>query len=220
MTQKDRGTRDAGSRKRSASGTNRRRTRKARSIRRLTIFALVGALVLAGLVVVILSSSRPVKDEMIYPMQYEALIRTASAENGLDPALTAAVILAESSYRPEAVSEVNAQGLMQLLPSTAEWVAGKFDETYTEGILFDPNTNLRYGCWYLGYLVRRFDGDLNCAIAAYHAGQGTVDGWLKDPECSPDGKTLQHIPSSATETYVKRVLKYYEEYQKLYPSKG
>ena len=58
----------------------------------------------------------------------------------------AAVILAESSYNPQAVSSVNAQGLMQIMPETGEWIAGKFDETYVEGCLFDPETNIRYGC--------------------------------------------------------------------------
>ena len=94
------------------------------------------------------------------------------------------MILAESSYQPEAVSSANAQGLMQLLPSTAEWIAGKFDETYVEGCLFDPETNVKYGCWYLGFLMRRYNGDMTCASAAYHAGQGTVDRWLADPAYS------------------------------------
>ena len=83
-------------------------------------------------------------------------------------------------------------------------------------LLFEPDTNIKYGCWYLGYLIHRFNGNLTCAIAAYHAGQGTVDGWLANPEYSPNGTTLQTIPSSATDTYVKRVLKYYEKYKELY----
>ena len=95
-------------------------------------------------------------------------------------------------------------------------MAGKCDEVYQEGSLFEPNTNIQYGCWYLGYLIRRFRGNLTCAIAAYHAGQGTVDGWLANPEYTADGETLQTIPSDATDTYVKRVLKYYEKYKELY----
>ena len=105
---------------------------------------------------------------------------------------------------------------MQLLPDTADWIAGKFDESYVEGCLFDPDTNIKYGCWYLGFLIRRYEGNLACAVAAYHAGQGTVDGWLSNPEYSPDGAVLQAIPSQATDTYVKRVLRYYEKYQELY----
>lgn len=203
---------------RASKGGDKKSGRRARRMRRLVAAAVIGTLALAliGLGLKLLFAQRPETTVQVYPMKYEAEIRANAAENKLDPALPAAVILAESSYQPDAVSSVNAQGLMQLLPSTAEWVAGKFDETYQEGSLFDPNTNIQYGCWYLGYLVRRFDGNLTCAIAAYHAGQGTVDGWLKNPEYSPDGAILNKIPSDATDTYVKRVLKYYEKYKELY----
>lgn len=179
---------------------------------------VLGMLVLAliGMGLWLLFTQKPETTVQVYPMEFEAEIRANAGENGLDPALPAAVILAESSYMPEAVSEANAQGLMQLLPSTAQWVAEKCDEAYREGSLFEPDTNIQYGCWYLGYLIRRFSGNLTCAVAAYHAGQGTVDGWLANPEYSPDGATLQTIPSSATDTYVKRVLKYYEKYKELY----
>lgn len=196
----------------------RLRVRRARLIRRILTASMiiVLALGLVGLGVWLLLGPRPQTTVGVYPMEYEALIRQNAEANGLDPAWPAAVILAESSYQPEAVSSANAQGLMQLLPDTAEWIAGKYDEPYIEGCLFVPETNVKYGCWYLGYLVRRFDGNLTCATAAYHAGQGTVDGWLKNPEYSDDGLTLSKIPSEATDTYVKRVLKYYEKYMELY----
>ena len=202
----------------SATGLAGRRRSRARRNRRITavVTAIVLVMALAGMGLWLVFTQRPETTVQLYPMAYEAELRANAAANGLDPALPAAVILAESSYMPEAVSEANAQGLMQLLPSTAEWVAGKFDETYREGSLFEPDTNIKYGCWYLGYLIHRFDGNLTCAIAAYHAGQGTVDGWLANPEYSPNGVTLQTIPSSATDTYVKRVLKYYEKYKELY----
>ena len=149
-------------------------------------------------------------------MEYTELIRSRAAAEGLEPAYVAAVILAESSYNPQAVSSVNAQGLMQIMPETGEWIAGKFDETYVEGCLFDPETNIRYGCWYLGYLLRRYDGDKTCSTAAYHSGQGTVDGWLKNPEYSSDGRTLNIIGGPRANTYVGRVLEYYEKYTQLY----
>ena len=202
----------------SARGLSGRRRSRARRKRRIAtvVTAIVLALALTGMGLWLVFMRRPETTVQLYPMTYETELRANAAANGLDPALPAAVILAESSYMPEAVSEANAQGLMQLLPSTAEWVAGKFDEAYLEGCLFEPDTNIKYGCWYLGYLIRRFDGNLTCAIAAYHAGQGTVDGWLANPEYSPNGATLQTIPSGATDTYVKRVLKYYEKYKELY----
>ena len=123
--------------------------------------------------------SRPQTTVTTYPVEHENLIRKYAKENGIEPAYVAAVIMAESSYRTDAVSSVNAQGLMQLLPSTGEWVAKKLNESYASGSLFDPETNLRYGCWYLGWLMERYDGSMKCASSAYHQGQGTVDKWLK-----------------------------------------
>ena len=127
----------------------RRRVRFNRHIPAVITVVVLG-LALAGFGLWMLFSSTPEITVQTYPMEYEALIRAYAAENGLDPAYPAAVIMAESSYQPEAVSSANAQGLMQLLPDTAAWIAGKFGEEYAEGMLFDPETNIRYGCWYLG----------------------------------------------------------------------
>lgn len=196
----------------------RLRARRARLAKRIAgaTMLIVAALALLGLGLWLLLNQKPEATLMVYPVEYEAEIRRYASENAIDPAWPAAVILAESSYQPDAVSSANAQGLMQLLPDTAAWVAEKHGEAYAEGCLFVPETNIKYGCWYLGYLLRRFDGNLVCATAAYHAGQGKVDTWLADPECSDDGATLKAIPSQATDTYVKRVLEYYEKYTQLY----
>lgn len=197
---------------------NKRKRRQARRGARFVRAAVVLVLVLGMIGLVLLFSTDRTMQEttQIYPMEYTSLIRRHAGEFGLEPAYVAAVILAESSYNPQAVSSVNAQGLMQIMPETGEWIAGKFDETYVEGCLFDPETNIRYGCWYLGYLLRRYDGDKTCSTAAYHSGQGTVDGWLKDPEYSTDGRTLNIIGGPRANTYVGRVLEYYEKYTQLY----
>ena len=202
----------------SVAESNGRRKTRARRKRRCAavVTAIVLMLALTGMGLWLVFLQRPETTVQVYPMTYEAEIREGAASNGLDPALPAAVILAESSYDPHAVSSVNAQGLMQLLPSTAEWIAGKLGETYAEGSLFDPETNIRYGCWYLGFLMQRYGGDMRLASSAYHAGQGTVDKWLQNPEYAPDGAHLAVIPYDTTDTYVQRVLKYYEKYTELY----
>ena len=199
---------------------NKRRRRSQRARRKARLYKAIGiavlVLALVGLGTAVLMDRLAERTGMVYPMEYTDLIRSRAAAEGLEPAYVAAVILAESSYNPQAVSSVNAQGLMQIMPETGEWIAGKFDETYVEGCLFDPETNIRYGCWYLGYLLRRYDGDKRCSTAAYHSGQGTVDGWLKDPEYSTDGRTLNIIGGPRANTYVGRVLEYYEKYTQLY----
>jgi len=195
-----------------------KRKRKKRRQRQIALIAAIAVLSLAivGAVIWIAFDRAPQTVIRHYPMEYESTIRLCARLNDIPPAYVASVILAESSYDPQAVSSVNAQGLMQLLPSTAEWIAGKLGETYTEGCLFDPETNLRYGCWYLGFLMARYNGDMRLSSSAYHAGQGTVDKWLENPEYSPDGASLAVIPYDTTNTYVQRVLKYYEKYAELY----
>lgn len=167
-----------------------------------------------------------------HPLLYADLIIRYADEFSLDPALVSAIILSESSFNPNAQSAVSAHGLMQLMPETAGWIAGKLDEDSNENhileaielngnrctidLLFDPETNIRYGTWYLGYLSRRFDGDATKIVCAYHAGQGNVDSWLSKPEYSHDGVTLDVIPMENTATYAARVLKARDVYQKYY----
>lgn len=200
---------------------HRRRKRKSRKARQRGRFIRAAVLIvvvlgLIGLGMMLFTDEVVEETAPVYPMKYTDWIRSYAAQFELPPAYAASIILAESSYNPQAVSSVNAQGLMQIMPDTGAWLAGKFDENYWEGCLFDPETNIRYGCWYLGYLLRRFDGDLVCSTAAYHSGQGKVDKWLDNPTYSPDGKTLSVIPGENAERYVHRVLEYYEKYEELY----
>lgn len=201
-----------------AKRKRRRRSRRQRMIAKM-LRAIVIAVLLMGIAAIgiwLVLDKQPEKTVETYPVEYEDIIRACARENDIPPAYAAAVILAESSYRPTVVSSANARGLMQLLPSTGEWIAGKYDEDFVEEDLFDPETNIRYGCWYLGFLMDRYDGDMRCASSAYHAGQGNVDKWLKKPEYSTDGKHLDKIPYESTENYVNRILKYYEKYEEIY----
>ena len=110
---------------------------------------------------------------------------------------------------------------MQLMPDTAEWIAGKLDDdSYNFDRMWDAETNIRYGCWYLGYLSRLFHGDATLVSAAYHAGQTTVTQWLCDPKKSSDGITLNlnGLAEGPTKQYIGRVTQTYGIYQSLlYP---
>ncbi|MBQ4265329.1 MAG: lytic transglycosylase domain-containing protein [Clostridia bacterium] len=154
-----------------------------------------------------------------HPLEYAGLITQYALAQDLDPALVSAVILCESSFNPQAESRLGARGLMQLMEDTAGWVAHKLDEddaSYSFDRLYDAETNIRFGTWYLGYLSRRFDGDATKIVCAYHAGQGNVDAWLKNPEYSRDGVTLDVIPTQDTATYASRVLRARDVYRKYY----
>ena len=154
-----------------------------------------------------------------HPLEFASLIVQYALAQDLDPALVSAVILCESSFNPQAESRLGARGLMQLMEDTAGWVAHKLDEddaSYSFDRLYDPETNIRFGTWYLGYLSRRFDGDATKIVCAYHAGQGNVDAWLKNPAYSSDGVTLDVIPTQDTAAYASRVLRARDVYRKYY----
>jgi len=154
-----------------------------------------------------------------YPLEYADSIRSIAGEYYLAPSLVAAVIMNESSFRPGVKSSVGACGLMQVMPDTAEWIAHKLqiDDFHIEQ-LDDPETNIRFGCWYLNYLSSLFSGDPLCVVCAYHAGQGEISSWLSNPLYSSDGITLnqESLPDGPTKEYAGRVIRDYGIYQAKY----
>ncbi len=153
-----------------------------------------------------------------YPVAYTELIKQYADQYQLDPYLVQSIIRCESSNKPDAVSKVGAVGLMQIMPDTGEWIGHKIDPelAYSLDMLADPATNIEYGCWYLKFLSDRFDGDVMEIIAAYNAGHGSVEGWLKDARFSQNGK-LTTIPFEDTAKYYDNVMKAYKNYTTLYP---
>lgn len=152
-----------------------------------------------------------------YPLEYEEYIVAYAQENDIDPYMVAAVIHTESGFDANAVSRSGAMGLMQIMPETGEWIAGKFDmQDFSSDKLFEPETNIKFGCWYLNFLEDTFDGDKTLVWAGYNAGQGRVKEWLADASLSGDGKTLDSIPYEETDKYVKKVEKAYQKYKEFY----
>lgn len=142
----------------------------------------------------------------LYPMNHADLISRSASQNQLDPALVAAVIYEESSFEPAISSDAGAVGLMQLMPSTATWIAAK-----TGGVDFqvsdlrDPSVNIAYGCWYLRYLIDRY-GSSELALAAYNGGTENLDRWLA--EASAEGREFSSavdIPWAETREFVTSV---------------
>ena len=154
----------------------------------------------------------------IYPQKYTEQVEKYASEFGVDEALVYAVIRTESGFREDVESHAGAIGLMQLMPSTFDWLQESLEGeiTYSSDSLTDPDINIRYGTYYLSILLNQYDNDVNTAVAAYNAGTTTVDGWLQDSSCSTDGKTLTKIPYEETDNYVERVESTYDIYKKLY----
>lgn len=148
------------------------------------------------------------------PLRDAAVIRTQAAAKGLDPALVAAVIYAESKFEPR-TSAAGALGLMQILPETALYIAHlSGGSRFTTGDLATPSINVAYGSYYLRYLLHHYRGEELPAIAAYNAGLANVDRWIAHAGGS---LTVDEIPFPETQAYVQRVLEAQREYRSTYP---
>jgi len=144
-----------------------------------------------------------------YPLRYTTILRAHARNYDLDPALLAAVIYQESRFRPDARSRSGAIGLMQLLPDTARGIAIRTGGTrFQTSDLYNPELNVRYGCWYLRHLLDRYE-DEEVALAAYNAGQANVDRWRRE------GVGIQF---AETRHYVKRVGELKQIYRRSYPA--
>lgn len=145
---------------------------------------------------------------------YRRPYRSAVEKSGMPPELVYAIIKAESGFREDAVSSAGAVGLMQLRPSTAQFVCERAGIEFDAERLKEGEYNIDLGCRYLSYLFERFA--LEAALAAYNAGEGTVREWLADSQYSSDGVTLARIPYSETAAYLKKVLHFKKMYKILY----
>jgi soluble lytic murein transglycosylase len=151
-----------------------------------------------------------------FPMKYSTYIYKYSKTYNLDPYLVAAVIKTESDYNSNAKSSKDAYGLMQITAPTAEEIAKVAGITnFQKEKLFQPEYNIMIGCCYLEDLYIEFK-NFDLVIAAYNGGRGNVKNWLSDSKYSKDGKTLNYIPYSETEQYLKKVKVYHNIYKWLY----
>lgn len=151
----------------------------------------------------------------LYPLRYEDYVEVYSMKNNLSPTFVYAVIKCESNFDKGAVSNVGATGLMQIMPDTFDWINLRLGENTPYSMATEPETNIKYGCFLYGYLTEKY-GRVQEALAAYHAGIGNVDKWLKDERYSSDGETLHTIPYPTTSKYVKKVMHTENIYEKLY----
>ena len=148
--------------------------------------------------------------ELTLPLQHDDIIREQAADKNLDPAMIAAVIYAESRFRDQE-SHAGARGLMQITPQTAhviERLSG--GSTFVTADLSDPEINIRYGSYFLRYLLDRYDGNEVAALAAYNAGTGNVDKW------GGADIGIADIGFPETRGYVQEVLDKRDEYRDKY----
>jgi peptidoglycan lytic transglycosylase len=191
--------------------------RRASERRRRALLALA----FAAAVLLVALALRPLFNtavrELSLPLSHASAIRRQAADKGLDPALVAGVIYAESKFN-ESTSSAGAIGLMQLLPATAHFIAQRTGGTrFTTADLATPDVNIAYGSWYLRYLLDRYGGSEVLALAAYNGGETNVSRWLATARARGRAFGLEQIPFAETRAYVARVLKAQRDYAATYP---
>ena len=142
----------------------------------------------------------------IFPIKYKSLIVEYSKQFNLQPELVSSLIYAESGFDKDAVSNMGAVGLMQILPSTAEEIAHKLGVKDYD--LTSPEDNIRFGCYYLRYLLDIYKGDIVYSLCAYNAGLNNVSYWIFDD--------IDEIPVEQTRNYVKKIIKCQKIYNVYY----
>jgi soluble lytic murein transglycosylase len=181
-----------------------------------TLAWVVGAVLAALCVALILSEvDHAVRDRGL-PLSETSVIRQQAAEKHLDPALIAAVIFAETKFDPRP-SAAGAEGLMQILPDTAYFIAHlSGGSRFTAADLATPQINVAYGSYYLRYLLNHYNGNEMLAVAAYNAGLANVDSWLAQASAAGRPLTVAAIPFPETRAYVQRVLEAQRDYRATY----
>jgi soluble lytic murein transglycosylase len=176
-----------------------------------------GVVVLAAVVALLtLPLARKAINELSLPLTNADIIRQQAAQKHLDPALIAAVIYAETKFDPRS-SPVGAQGLMQLMPQTAEFLARRSGGiNFRVSDLSTPQVNIAYGSYYLRYLIDRYAGKVPLALAAYNAGEANVDRWVALARARGQPLTVARIPFAETRLYVERVLSAQQAYRRAY----
>lgn len=140
-------------------------------------------------------------------VKYEKAFEVYADEYNVDKALLMAVAKTESGFNKDAKSSAGAIGVMQLMPATAEWVASELGEEYKKENLYNAEVNIKYGSFYLSYLVRKYE-NLIYALACYNAGEGVVSSWD-----NPENFSSEDIKYAETKNFVKKVLTHYEAFK-------
>lgn len=171
---------------------------------------IVILLIVIVAVVLIISTNQMMK--FIYKTEYSEYVEKYAKEYNIDKYLIYAVIKNESNFDKSATSNKDAKGLMQIMNATGEEMANKLN---IENELYNEETNIQLGVFYLSELIEKYDNYL-IAIAAYNAGIGNVDSWIERGTIKADGSDVENIPYRETNNYVRKVYRDYKIYEKLY----
>jgi soluble lytic murein transglycosylase len=153
---------------------------------------------------------------LAYPTYFADLVEAEAAARSLDPLLIYAMIRQESLFEAHATSHAAAQGLMQVIPPTGEWIAGRLGwDGYSRELLYLPYVSVKFGTYYLWSTLQMVDGNIAAALSGYNAGPGNARRWLQQAN-GDDDRFFMAITLSEPRLYVQRILAYYATYRRLY----
>jgi soluble lytic murein transglycosylase len=196
--------------KRRTTGRGGARRRSDRRRRTLVIGGTLLVVALGGFLLINSDRFQRTLEEFTLPLRHEDIIRQQAAQKGVPADLIAAVIYSESRFRDQ-TSHAGARGLMKITPATAKLIEKlSGGSTFKFEDLSNPDINIRYGTFYLRYLIDKFGDNEVAALAAYNAGETNVTAW--------GGSNLQidDIPFPETRGYVEDVLDKRDEYARHY----
>lgn len=151
-----------------------------------------------------------------FPIYYRETLMDASARRGIDPLLMASLIRQESLFNTNATAAAGEKGLMQVIPPTAEYIAGQLNwPNYQNDDLFKPYVGIEFGTYYLWEQLNTFDGYVYAALSAYNAGPGRAINWLEAAGTDPD-RFMDTISISTTQKYVQLIYRNHAIYKTLY----
>lgn len=150
----------------------------------------------------------------MYKKEYSEYVSKYAKEYDVDENLIYALIKAESNFNEKAVSHQNAKGLMQLMQSTAQDLANRSQIKLTKENILEPDININLGTQYIASLLTKYDS-IEVALAAYNAGSGNVDKWIKNGTIKSDGSDIENIPYKETNTYVRKIMRDFKIYNEL-----
>jgi soluble lytic murein transglycosylase len=156
----------------------------------------------------------------IFPWPNRSAVEAEAKEFGVDPLLLVAIVRQESTFDPQALSPAGARGLAQLLPGTAAFTARGLDVSFDTEWITVPDLNLHLGAAHLAELLRRYDGRIEPAVAAYNAGTRPVQRWLNRPGAEDPDRFIESIPYQETRGYVRSVLRNRDLYRAMYGAAG
>ena len=178
---------------------------KARAIKTLFLITFL---------VIIVIIIRKIIFNNTYKTEYKEYVTESASSYGVEEALIYSIIKNESGFNEKATSVSNAQGLMQIMYSTAQEVSKKNNIELDEEKILNPEINIKIGTIYISNLISKYKS-LELALAAYNAGSGNVDKWITQGIINDDASNIENIPYKETNLYVRKVIRDYKIYEKI-----